>query len=505
LIELKARLIDISAGARYVLLNSRDADELGIHPHDRVRVQKGPKMATAIVDTTGTYIQPGEIGIFSDLRSEMEIGDSEKVQLSLTSMPESITYLRKKMEGAALTREEIHSIVQDIVSHNLSELEIAGFLVSQQCRGLTLDEVEYLTRAMVKTGETIDFERPVFDKHSIGGVPGNKVSLLIVPIVAASGLLIPKTSSRAITSPSGTADTMSVLAHVTFMAAELKEIVSKVGGAIVWGGALNIAPADDIMIRVEYPLSLDPRTQMLASIMAKKIAVGAKYLVIDIPIGHGTKVSNPEEARRLSREFIDLSERLSVVTRCAITYGAQPIGYAVGPALEAKEAIEALTNPDAAATSLVEKSTAIAGMLLEMAGLAKRNLGQDLAKDILTSGRALAKMKQIIEAQGGNPDPSSIDYGIGEHRTHIEAPSDGYITHVDNSAIAAVARTAGAPVDKGAGVIIHAKRGHKVRRGEPIMEIVAERATKLSDALSLALRLKPMTVEGMLLNQFPEY
>jgi AMP phosphorylase len=375
--------------------------------------------------------------------------------------------------------------------------------MSEQYQGMDDDELLWLTRAIAETGTRIDFEKPVYDKHSIGGVPGNKVSLIIVPIVAASGLLIPKTSSRAITSASGTADTMSVLAPVEFSAQELRKIAAKINGAIVWGGGLNLAPADDAFITVEYPLQLDPEPQMIASILAKKLAVGTDFLVLDVPTGEGAKIATSEEAHRLGNRFIELGAKLGIRIKCGVTYGGQPVGHAVGPALEAKEALQTLegTGP----TSLVEKSTALAGMLLEMAGKATKGSGQQIAKELLQSGRALKKMKEIIEAQGGDPNIKSERITIGAHKQSVRAPADGYVTHVSNAAINQIARATGAPNEKGSGVVLYLKRGNKIAKGEPILDIFAERQTKLEEAYSLVAKLQPITIEGMLLEEIPEF
>jgi len=251
LIELKVKLIDIPVGKRLVLLYEEDARNNGILSHDRVKISYKERTVTSFVDVTDTLLQPGEIGIFEELRDEFGIKEGSSISVGLAEVPESVGYIRKKMRGQSLTKDEIYEVIHDVVDHNLSELEIAALLMAEDFHGMSMDEVEYLTQAMVDTGTTIDFECRCYDKHSIGGIPGNKVSLLIVPIVAAAGLLIPKASSRAITSPSGTADTMEVLADVEFTSEELKEMALKVGGAIVWGGKLGIAPADDLMIRVE--------------------------------------------------------------------------------------------------------------------------------------------------------------------------------------------------------------------------------------------------------------
>lgn len=411
--------------------------------------------------------------------------------------PLAISFIKKKMRGEELSKEEIRKIVEDIVYGNIGPLETLAFAMTEYFVGLSLDETEYLTRSLAELGETLDFEEPVYDKHSIGGVPGNKVSLMIVPIVAASGLLIPKTASRAITSPAGTADTMEVLANVEFKASEIKEIVRKTKGCIVWGGMLNIAPGDDLIIRVEYPIGLDPKPQMIASIMAKKMAIGVTNLVLDIPVGKGAKVETMEEAEELSTTFIEMGRRLGINVRCGITYGEQPVGHAVGPALEAREALRALMGEGPA--SLIEKSLSLAGLLLEMGGVAPVGGGYHAAKDLWKRGKAYKKMREIIEAQGGNPNVKPDEIPLGEHIHVVYSPVDGFVTKVDNIAIREIARAAGAPKDKGAGVLLHAKRGYKVRKGDKLMEIYAERSTKLHDAVKILNKRIPIVVEGMLL------
>jgi AMP phosphorylase len=485
-------------------LNIRDAEKLGVVARDRIRVKgSNDRTATVLVDTTQSIVEVNQIGLPQTIVQELKIDEDQSVSVQPSPLPVSVKYVHEKMRGKKLAREELYSIVRDVVDKNLSEVEMAAFLMAEHYHGMDDDELLWLTRAIAETGTQIDFDRPVFDKHSIGGVPGNKVTLIIVPIIAAAGLLIPKTSSRAITSASGTADTMSVLAPVEFSAQELKRIASKNNGAIVWGGGLNLAPADDAFITVEHPLQLDPEPQMIASILAKKLAVGTDFMVLDIPTGEGAKISTSEEARRLGNRIIDLGVKLGIRIRCGVTYGGQPVGHAVGPALEAKEALQTLegTGP----TSLVEKSTALAGMLLEMAGKASKGNGQEIAKEILQKGRALKKMKEIVEEQGGGPNITSGQISVGTYKQTVTAPTDGYATHVSNAAINQIARATGAPGERGSGVVLYLKRGHNVLKGEPILDIHAERQTKLEEAYSLVAKLQPVTIEGMLLEEIPEF
>jgi AMP phosphorylase len=497
--EFKVEPLQIKAGRYKVAINTQDAKELGVRGGDRVQL-KNHSYLTAIVET-GDIISKGTVGVYQECCEKLGKVCPLMINIIPASRPSSIGFIKKMMDHQKLTQEEIFQIVQDIVRENLTEVELSAFVTTSYIYGLTADEIEWLTRAMIDTGEKIEFDtHPIMDKHSIGGVPGNKISLLVVPIVAANGLLIPKTSSRAITGAAGTADLMEVLAPVEFSTDEIKSITEKVGGIIAWGGATNIAPADDKLIRAEYPLSIDPRCQMLASIMAKKGAVGADCVVIDIPIGSGTKVPTMEDGKKLARDLIELGERLGMRVECAMTYGASPVGRTVGPAAEVKEAIKVLETMEGP-NSLIEKSTALAGILLEMGGAAARGQGKEMAMETLRSGKAFTKLKEIIEAQGGNPNITHTDIKAGENRADLPSPADGYVIEFDNKRIVEIARIAGAPIDKGAGVWIHRKKGETVNKGDPLITIFADKSWKLTNALKSAEKDYPIIVEGMLLER----
>jgi len=415
---------------------------------------------------------------------------------------DTIDLIKKSLNGERLTKDEMKKIIEDSLLGRIPDVAIAAFIVRQHLKPFTMEEIADLTIAMVETGDTADFGPATVDKHSIGGVPGNKVSLLIVPIVASTGLKIPKTSARSITTI-GTADTFEVLANVDLKLEEVVEVVNKTNGCIVWGGALKIAPADDLFIqKVESILRIDPISQLLASIMAKKAAMGVKYLVVDIPQGKGTKAETIDDAMRLARMFVDLGNRLGIHVEAAVTYGDQPIGHAVGPALEAREALMTLEG-EWVSTSLVEKAAGLAGILFEMTGKAPHGRGHEIAKEILRSGKALKKMREIIEAQGGDPKIKSKDVPVGQYTAEIEAPADGYVVAIDNRAIMAIVRAAGAPKDKGAGVVVHKKGGRYVKRGETIMTIYSNSESRLDEALSLARTLEPMVIEGMIRRRIP--
>jgi len=486
--EFKSNLLDLEAGGKFiVVMGAIDAKGLGVISSDRVEVAFGDSDVVAILNTASEYPE-GTLGVFRDVRERLGLREGDSVRVRPVEKPESLQFIRKKVLGEKLAPREIDMIVEDVVERHLSDIELTAFVTALQFHGTSMEEVESLSRAMIKTGKSINFHKmPILDKHSIGGVPGDKTTLLVVPIVAAAGYTIPKTSSRAITSPAGTADRMEALSPVDLRIDEIMEVVEKTNACIVWGGALDLAPADDIFIQVEYPLSIDPL--LLPSIMSKKKAMGITHVVIDIPTGRGAKIKTIGQAHQLSLDFIELGGRLDVLVRCAVTEGEQPIGRAVGPILEAREALEVLMgggSPD-----LVDKAASLAGILFEMAG---EENGKEKALHLLTSGKAEEKMRQIVEAQGGDPEVSPQDLVVGDRWVDVEAKQGGRALWINNRFIAHVARAAGAPSDKGAGLLLKVKLGEEVTEGDPLFRIYSENNRKLDQAESLARELEPVGV-----------
>ena len=313
----------------------------------------------------------------------------------------------------------------------------------------------------------------VVDKHCIGGIPGNRTSLLVVPIVAAHGLLCPKTSSRAITSPAGTADTMEVLANVNLEQDKIAAIVQEHRACLAWGGTADLSPADDVMISVERPLSLDSTTQMIASILSKKIAAGSTHLILDIPIGPSAKVKTVPDAQRLRKLFEYVASRMSLKLEVVISDGRQPIGNGIGPMLEARDVMRVLENDARAPEDLRHKSLHLAGRMIEFDPDVRGGDGYAIARDILESGRALAKMREIIDAQGAKPFDHN-NFMLGKLSHDVVAECDGMVVAIDNLRIAQVARLAGAPKVANAGVDIRRKLGERVKQGDTLYTIYAE-------------------------------
>lgn len=476
--RLRTKLLHLDAGGKWVaILNIDDAEELGVRSLGRIRLARDIRELTAIVNTTSRIVSKGSIGVYDEAQAHLQLQEGDDVDVEVSSPPNSLNYIRNRLGGRKLTRDETNEIVKDIVSGELSEVEITAFVTSLHHFALDIDEATGLSWAMVETGQTLKLDKKlIVDKHSIGGVPGDKTTLLVVPIVAACGITIPKSSSRAITSAAGTADRAEVYMPVKLEIDEMKRVLNKTDGCIVWGGTLRLAPADEIFVQVEYPLSIDPL--LLPSIISKKKAVGADFVVIDIPTGAETKVKTMGQAQLLAQDFIELGNRMDMVIQCAVTYAGQPIGHAIGPALEAKEALENLMNlkldPD-----LVHKAIDISGMLLNMTG---RSYGRAIAAEILRSGRAEKKLREIIEEQGGDPGIRPADIPIGEHSLDVLAEKSGVVLWVNSAKLVDLARLAGSPKDKGAGVLLHKKLGEKVNEGDRLCTLYAEKAGKLESA-----------------------
>lgn len=428
-------------------------------------------------------VQPGELGLSEQAFAQLNVADGGLVTVNHAEPPSSMDAVRRKINGERLDQNDFNNITNDIVESRYSKMEMAAFLVATGQNNLDRDELLFLTRAMLKSGESMNWhESLVADKHCIGGIPGNRTSMLVVPIVAAHGMLIPKTSSRAITSPAGTADTMEILAEVNLTPDQLHQIVRDLRGCLAWGGTAKLAPVDDMLISVERPLGIDSQGQMVASILSKKLAAGSTHLLIDIPVGPTAKVRQMRQALALRKLFEFVGDHLNIHLEVMITDGRQPIGRGIGPVLEARDVMQVLQNDPDAPADLRQKSLQLAGRIIEFDPDVRGGQGYAIARDILESGRACVKMNDIIQAQGSKP----IDLHPGHLCQEIIAGSDGLVTHIDNFQMAKIARLAGAPMMKKAGVDLVKKLGNPVKKGDLLYRIYAEFPADFKFAQDLA-------------------
>ncbi|MBI3773625.1 MAG: thymidine phosphorylase family protein [Gammaproteobacteria bacterium] len=474
--HLKLRRVAIDTYRENVAFLHRDCEVYraeGFQALSKIQISQDGNVILAVLNVVDdpNIVAPGELGLSQQAFAQIHLREGTHVHVNHAEPPASMDAIRRKVTGQRLSQEDFHNIARDIVQNRYSKMELAAFLVASGQTGLDRDEVLFLTNAMTETGARLDWKEPrVVDKHCIGGIPGNRTSMLVVPIVAAHGMLIPKTSSRAITSPSGTADTMEVLAQVELSPDRLHHIIRHQRGCLSWGGTANLAPADDVLISVERPLGIDSIGQMVASILSKKLAAGSTHLLIDIPVGPTAKMRHMREALALRKLFEFVGDQLNIHLEVVITDGRQPIGRGIGPVLEARDVMQVLNNDPEGPADLRQKSLRLAGRVLEFDPDVRGGQGYAIARDILESGRALAKMNAIIEAQGRQ----TTEFKLGSLNFEVTAPSAGMVLEIDNFHLAKLARFAGAPMDKGAGVDLLKKVGDTVKKGEPLYRVYAE-------------------------------
>jgi putative thymidine phosphorylase len=401
--------------------------------------------------------------------------------------------IQKKLIGKKLSYEEIFAVMDQISQNKLPQILTTYFAASGYSKGFSNEEIYFLTKAMMETGETLHFTGIVADKHSIGGVPGTRTTLIVIPIVAAAGFTIPKSSSRAITTPGGTGDDMEVLAPVTFDKNEIYRIVKETNSCIVWGGGVDIAPADDDLIKVEEPLMLESFDKILVSIMAKKLAFGSNHIVIDLPYGKHVKVHNKKDAEKLKEKFEYLAKRFEVTLQVFVHDTTQPAGRGIGPLLETREALEVLEQTETRPRDLEEKALILAGMLLDLClkdspsklqEQVKKEFGsgRKWSESMLTSGQALKKMRQIIGAQGGNSAIISSDLEPGKHVYDVRAKQSGVVKEIDSKNVTIIAKILGAPAQKKSGIFLCKKNNDQIQSNDILCTLYSESEHNLKEA-----------------------
>jgi thymidine phosphorylase len=274
----------------------------GLAPNSRVLVRAGERQVVALLyQTEGTLFASDQVVLSEAAWRALGVADGDAVQVSHPPLLESMALVRKRIYGKRLDAQELTAIIRDVVDGQYSDVDLSAFLTASATLPLDADETVALTRAMVEAGTRLSWPAPiVVDKHCVGGLPGNRTSPIVVAIAAANGLVMPKTSSRAITSPAGTADTMETMAPVNLDLATLRRVVETEGGCLAWGGSMHLSPADDIFVRIERELDIDTEGQLIASVLSKKIAAGSTHVVIDIPVGPTAKVRSLGAARELA-------------------------------------------------------------------------------------------------------------------------------------------------------------------------------------------------------------
>jgi thymidine phosphorylase len=484
--RLRARRLGVDTQQEAVVFMHKECPVCrseGFVAQTRILLRAGDRHVIAtLYQITGDLISRDEAALSESAWARLGLKEGQTISITHPDPIESLSYVRSRIYGNELSDRAFRAIIGDAVDGRYSDVHLSSFITACAARPLDRQEILALTRAMVDAGDRLCWNASVVvDKHSVGGLPGNRTTPIVVPIVAALGLTMPKTSSRAITSPAGTADTMETMAPVELDTDEIHRVVEREGGCIVWGGAVRLSPADDILIRIERALDLDSEGQMIASVLSKKIAAGSTHVVLDMPVGPTAKVRSSETAQALSAGLTAVAEAFGMRANISIGDGRQPIGRGIGPVLEANDVLAVLQGAKHAPADLRARAITLAGGLIELAGAAPAGTGEALATQALDDGRAWAKFQRICEAQGGMRTPP-----VSTHRREFFANRAGRVEVIDNRKIAKLAKLAGAPEAKAAGVELHVRLGEVIVAGQPLCTVHADAPGELAYALDYA-------------------
>ena len=419
--------------------------------------------------------------------------------MSTGSKQFAIEAIKKKLTGKALSYHEIFSIMDEIANERLGPVLTTYFAAAGFKEGFNDEELYFLAKAMVDTGPKLHFNGIVADKHSTGGVAGTRTTMILVPIIAAAGFQIPKTSSRSITSPAGTADTMEVVAPVTFSPKQIEALVAKAGGCIVWGGHLGLAPADDVIIQVEAPLAFESFDKIIVSIMAKKVASGATHVVFDIPVGPTMKIQHFKDAEVIARKFVFLAGKFDIKVVTDINEALENAGRGIGPVLEVRDVFAVLAQDPERPLALEAKALRLAGKLLSLCFAdtkGKESMdGEKVAREILVSGQAMKKMREIIKVQGGDPDVDGTHMALGKYRHEVKSVRSGRVSRINNQEITVVCRILGSPTDKRAGMYLDRKLEETVDKGDILYTFYSSDKWRLAEAVETIKNVPIYTIE----------
>ncbi|QYA26970.1 thymidine phosphorylase family protein [Gramella sp. MT6] len=481
--KLKYKQLGISTQKDNVVYLRQDSDVCiseGFEALTRVRVSTANTSIVADLNVvTSDILGLDEIGLSNKAADKLNLEDGDLLKVTHLEPIESLMHLRAKIYNQELDYEAYQSIITDIIKGEYSNIQVAAFVIACAGNRMSIHEISNLTKAMTCSGVQLKWNSEmVMDKHCIGGLPGNRTTPIVVSIVSAFGLTMPKTSSRAITSSAGTVDTMEVITNVSLSPEQIKNVVEKDGGCFVWGDAARLSPADDILIRVEKALDIDSEGQLIASVLSKKAAAGSTHVVIDMPVGETAKVRNMETARLLSSHIETVGQEIGLQMKVIITDGCQPVGNGIGPVLEAVDILKILRGEPEAAKDLKERAILIAGQLIELSGKVKLGEGSSIALEILDSGKAYQKFKAICLSQGRFTEPVLAKFS---HEVYSEA--EGTLIRIDNRKIAKLAKLSGAPEFNGAGILLNVHVGNTITKGQLLFTIYSGAEGELKYAL----------------------
>jgi len=483
MIYLRPKKLDIvgDKASLEIYLNRFTADQFSIKEGDLLDLYFVGHTTGAIVLITETMIEDGYIGIPSALWGRFPVSELDRVAVQIQGQAKSIRHIRKKILGNKLNYEEIEEIMFDLAKRRLSPIEMTYFASTSYNPGFDDDEMFDLAKAMASTGVMLDFSsqsKIVVDKHSIGGLPSKGVTPVIVALLSSLGFVIPNTSTRAITSPAGTSDVLETMMPIALDEENIKRVVAETNGCMVWGGGLDLAPADDILIQIEKPLHIESYDKFVVSIIAKKIAAGVSHVLIDLPYGPTAKVPQKDVAK-VAKMFEELFEKFGIKVFVYKRQAKGPDGNGIGPILEARDILWILERDKRRPVGLENLALDMAAQLIAVTGKYSYHDAHAILRETLESGKAHTQYWKIAKSQGAIKIMKGDDLVPGEFTYDIVASKSGLVKNFDNHHIVRITRALGAPYAKGAGVYITRQIGERIQRGEVIATLYADAQNRI--------------------------
>ncbi|AMN43862.1 phosphonate metabolism protein/1,5-bisphosphokinase (PRPP-forming) PhnN [Rhodoplanes sp. Z2-YC6860] len=476
-------LVEISAPAELIAqrLMARGREDAAQVQSRLARVTpKLPAGIDSVVIHNDAAVETGVARLVSILTSSRPGDEASPVRPA--SLP-GAAFLRAKLNGEELTESQYRLLLTEFVEHKHSESDMTRFLVAAT-GALSIAEVTAIAKVRSEFAERVTWDEPiVVDKHSLGGVPGSRITMIVVPIVAAHGLAMPKASSRAITSAAGTADAMETVARVDLDIHDVRRVVAAARGCIVWNGKLNHSALDDVMNSITRPLKLDSVKWSVASILSKKVSAGVTHVVVDLPYGPYAKLKTEQQAIETADLLRTVGEALGLKVEACPSPGDQPIGRGIGPALEVRDVMAVLEGRPDAPDDLRNKALAFASRILRWApDISSEAAAKSRAVELLGSGAAKQAFDRIIDAQGRRA-PAAVP---GAMAAEVPAKSSGTVCGINGWRIGEIARATGAPWDFGGGLELRVRTGEQVKAGDALYTIRSNTPNGLAAATAAA-------------------
>jgi thymidine phosphorylase len=423
-------------------------------------------------------LKEGEISLSTKAIEKLKVKDNDLLQVSPVEILNSMKHVKEKLNGSPLNECQFNEIMKDISAQKYSNIFLSSFVAACTGDNVNMEEIYFLTQAMTRAGNILKWENEIIaDNKCIGGLHGNRISMIVVPIIASLGITIPKISSGVISSAAATSDAMKVLTNVNLSLAQIHKVVERESGCIVYGGAMKLCPAEDIILKVKKALEVDSEGLMIASILSKKAAAGITHCVIDIPIVSTAKAQTISDSISLALRLKEVADYIGLNVEPICFNEALPIGFGIGPSLEARDVLSVLQNNPAAPGDLRKRAISIATEILRLTWNIDHQPAQDLVVKKIDSGEAFNKLISICEAQGGFHEPLHAKY-----RKTILSAGAGIISEIDHRIMARVAMLAGAPEEAEAGIDFEIQLRECVEKGQPLFTIHANSPEELNYA-----------------------